>query len=138
MAKPNYIETCEDILNTNHEDQYIDIRYVGKVRGQDAYIFCIVNSNGAEVSLPPNQKKKAIIMDQEYFNTRFVVKYFIIEIPNCKSCPYFKAANCCSSDGFDRMEDWICGKTGKKIQSAVEWHEESKIPVPDWCPIKMV
>ena len=62
----------------------------------------------------------------------------LIEIPNCKSCPHFKTANPFSSDGWDRMEDWICGKTEKKIQGAVEWHEESKIQVPAWCPIKMV
>ena len=40
------------------------------------------------------------------------------------------------------MEDWQCWhskcqtKNGpRKIQGSVEWHEESKILVPDWCPI---
>jgi hypothetical protein len=65
-----------------------------------------------------------------------------IEIDNCKSCPFFKAGPPYSTDGWDRMEDWLCtnpkadkGKP-KKIQGAVEWHEEDGIKVPDWCPIK--
>lgn len=29
----------------------------------------------------------------------------VIEIENCKQCPYFKTANPFSSDGFDFMED---------------------------------
>lgn len=62
-----------------------------------------------------------------------------IEINNCKSCPYFKTGNHWSSDGWDRMEDWICTKSDpeKTIQKSVEWHDESKITVPDWCPIKV-
>ena len=35
------------------------------------------------------------------------------------------------------MEDWMCTKSNKKIQGAVEWHEESKINIPDWCLIKV-
>jgi hypothetical protein len=61
-----------------------------------------------------------------------------IEIKSCKECPHFDTANHWSSDGWDRMEDWICTKDGKdrKIQGAVEWFEESKIAIPDWCPLK--
>jgi hypothetical protein len=59
-----------------------------------------------------------------------------LEIKNCRECPNFKTGNRWSSDGFDRMEDWLCTKCdGKKIQGAVEWHEESKIEIPEWCPI---
>lgn len=64
--------------------------------------------------------------------------YIEIKIENCKQCPHFTAENQYSSDGWDRMEDWMCNKTTPdktKIQGAVEWHEESKIAVPDWCPI---
>lgn len=59
-----------------------------------------------------------------------------IEIQSCKQCPFFKTKNPWSSDGFDSMVDWICSKKdpNKVIQSAVEWHEESKIKIPDWCP----
>lgn len=60
-----------------------------------------------------------------------------IEIKSCKECPFFKTANYYSSDGWDAMEDWICTKSDKKIQGAVEWHEESKIQIPDWCEIKI-
>ena len=79
-----------------------------------------------------------------------------IEIQSCKQCPFFKTTNEWSSDGWDRMEDWICTKhpensspvrikgyiqindgKGKLIQSCVEWHEEKKIQIPQWCPIKI-
>jgi hypothetical protein len=58
-----------------------------------------------------------------------------IDVKNCKECPHFKTANPWSSDGWDRMEDWICSKAEKTIQKAVEWHEENGIEIPDWCPI---
>lgn len=56
-----------------------------------------------------------------------------IEIKNCTGCPFFERTNPWSSDGWDRMEDWMCKKSNKKIASSVEWHEESKISIPDWC-----
>jgi hypothetical protein len=36
------------------------------------------------------------------------------------------------------MEDWMCIKADKKIQGGVEWHEESKIKIPDWCPAQNI
>lgn len=59
-----------------------------------------------------------------------------IEINSCKECPFFKTSNRWSSDGWDKMEDWICNKSNKTIQDSVEWFEESKINIPDWCEIK--
>ena len=59
-----------------------------------------------------------------------------LEIKSCKQCPFFKTTNQWSSDGFDRMEDWMCGKNDRIIQGAVEWHEEKDINVPEWCPIQ--
>lgn len=61
----------------------------------------------------------------------------IIGIKNCKECPHFKTENQWSSDGWDRMEDWVCGKENKKIQGSVEWHEERHIQIPEWCPNKI-
>lgn len=63
----------------------------------------------------------------------------ILEIETCLKCPYFKTGNQWSSDGWDRMEDWICTKMNpeKKIAGAVEWHEERKIKIPEWCPISL-
>jgi len=59
-----------------------------------------------------------------------------VPITSCKQCPHFKTANPWSSDGFDHMEDWTCTEAGnKKIQGAVEWHEERKIQIPTWCPL---
>jgi hypothetical protein len=64
----------------------------------------------------------------------------VLEFENCKGCPFFKTGNYWSSDGWDRMEDWICchPEVGeKKIAGSVEWHEEKKIKVPEWCPIAL-
>lgn len=58
----------------------------------------------------------------------------VIDIKSCKDCPFFDTRNQWSSDGWDRMEDWYCKRAEKKIQGAVEWHEEKKIQIPDWCP----
>lgn len=42
-----------------------------------------------------------------------------------------------STDGFDRGHDWMCkAKDNKIIAGFVEWHEEDKTPVPEWCPVK--
>lgn len=60
-----------------------------------------------------------------------------IEINSCKQCPHFKTDNQWSSDGLDKMEDWICKKINKKIEGCVEWYEEKKIKIPDWCPCKI-
>jgi hypothetical protein len=36
------------------------------------------------------------------------------------------------------MVDWECtNKNNKKIQGAVEWHEEKKIEVPKWCLLRI-
>ena len=61
-----------------------------------------------------------------------------IEIKSCKECPHFQKENLWSSDGWDNMEDWVCTKDEiKTIQSAVEWWEEDKIEIPEWCPCKL-
>lgn len=57
-----------------------------------------------------------------------------IEIENCSKCPHFYTGNQYSTDGWDRMEDWMCKKADRKIRGSVEWHEEKGIKIPDWCP----
>ena len=59
-----------------------------------------------------------------------------IEIKSCKECPFFQLGGKYSTDGFDIMQDWLCGKSKKKIEGAVEWHEENRIEVPAWCEIR--
>jgi len=62
----------------------------------------------------------------------------IIDISNCGQCPHWKAENFHSSDGWDRMEDWMCYKNPenkRKISGSVEWHD--KIAIPDWCEITL-
>jgi len=60
----------------------------------------------------------------------------IVDIQSCQECSFFYTDKQYSTDGFDFMENWNCRKKDKKIQGAVEWHEISKIKIPDWCPIK--
>lgn len=62
-----------------------------------------------------------------------------ISVKTCKQCPHFTTANQWSSDGWDRMEDWVCTKSQphRVISRSVEWHEESKIEIPEWCEIKV-
>lgn len=59
-----------------------------------------------------------------------------IEINNCKldKCPHFTITKTESTDGWDRGEYWHCKKADRQIASFVEWHEEKKEPVPEWCP----
>lgn len=53
----------------------------------------------------------------------------------CATCPSKKETNFYSSDGWDRMVDWVCAeKENKKIANAVEWHEEKRVQLPVWCP----
>ncbi len=60
----------------------------------------------------------------------------IIEIDSCKNCPHFEEKPYPTADSFERAHNWHCKKKdGEKIAGYVEWHEESKIEIPDWCPI---
>jgi hypothetical protein len=63
----------------------------------------------------------------------------VLEIDNCQSCPFLHRERYYSPDSFEAPSfDWYCKKSGmKKIRGYVEWHEESKIPIPDWCEIKV-
>jgi hypothetical protein len=61
-----------------------------------------------------------------------------IEIKNCKECPYFKIERMHTAGSFEHAMNWFCGKeNNKKIQGYVEFHEESKIKIPEWCPISI-
>lgn len=58
------------------------------------------------------------------------------EIADCSECKFHTVSDRYSSDGWDRMEDWTCTKSNKKIAGGVEWHD--KIPVPNWCEILVI
>jgi len=64
------------------------------------------------------------------------MKEVYVKITSCRACPHFKIGDKYSSDGWDRMGDWVCEVDKKIIQGGVEWYEESKIEIPDWCPLK--
>ena len=61
------------------------------------------------------------------------------DIESCKQCPFFDTERYYSPDSFEAPSfDWYCEKMGhKKICGYVEWHEEDKIKIPEWCPIKV-
>ena len=66
----------------------------------------------------------------------------VCDLPSCSQCPAHETNNQWSSDGWDRMEDWVCKDvmdtdTGKpkKVMGSVEWHD--KVPIPDWCPRRL-
>ncbi len=59
------------------------------------------------------------------------IKY---SISSCLRCPFLVKGPFESTDGFDRGQNWYCGKSdNKKIVGFVEWHEEKKIEIPQWC-----
>ena len=60
----------------------------------------------------------------------------VLDIESCKECNFFKAERMYTSDSWEEAYNWFCEKSGhKKIRGYVEWHEEKKIDIPDWCEI---
>ena len=57
-----------------------------------------------------------------------------LEMTNCNQCPFLGRYDY-STDGWDRVEDWTCKKENKKIASCVDWHQTSKVEIPEWCPL---
>lgn len=58
------------------------------------------------------------------------------EIKSCQSCPFLKKGPHESTDGWDSGQDWFCTNSNNKLISGfVEWHDEKKIKIPDWCPL---
>ena len=49
--------------------------------------------------------------------------------------PVWREANKLQNKVTDKVGGTLI-KGGKKIMNAVEWHEESKIKIPDWCSLK--
>lgn len=59
-----------------------------------------------------------------------------LEIKNCKQCPFFKEERHYTSDSFEIVFDWFCKKkNNKKIAGYVEYSDENKMTIPEWCPI---
>ena len=61
-----------------------------------------------------------------------------IDVATCKDCPFHEAKRHYTADSFEYAHDWLCKKAhGKKIAGYVEWHEEKKVEIPEWCPAKV-
>ena len=58
-----------------------------------------------------------------------------LTITKCGECPHHKVGNSYSIDGWDRGEDWTCGKTGKPLAGFVERPSDEPHEVPTWCPL---
>jgi hypothetical protein len=62
----------------------------------------------------------------------------IVDIKNCKQCPFFKEERHYTADSFEHAYNWFCKKENNKpIATYVEWHEDNKIEIPEWCPIQI-
>jgi hypothetical protein len=61
----------------------------------------------------------------------------ILDIKTCRECSNIDVIRgYISPDSFEAPNyDWFCKVNGEKIRGYVEWHEENKIPIPEWCPI---
>jgi hypothetical protein len=61
-----------------------------------------------------------------------------IEISNCKQCPYLHKERVFGEDSFEQGYDWLCKKSENAIiEPFVQAFEESKVEVPDWCPMQL-
>lgn len=60
-----------------------------------------------------------------------------LEIKSCKDCPFFSSEKVYTGDSWEDVSKWTCKKANRVISGDVDWYEERKIPVPDWCPIKI-
>jgi len=90
------------------------------------------------------------------------MKTVTIQITSCQECPYFSRSPYPTNDSFERPNYWWCSNPKveevpsefegeeedrifikkdenkeklRKIAGYVEWHEEDKIKIPDWCPL---
>ena len=61
-----------------------------------------------------------------------------LEIKNCRDCPFFENERYYTEDSWETAFNWFCLKESprKKIAEYVEWHEESKVNIPEWCEFK--
>jgi hypothetical protein len=61
-----------------------------------------------------------------------------LEIKTCKECPFFEEKRMYTADSWEMPYDWFCKKAkNRKIAGYVEWHEEDKVEIPKWCPVKI-
>ncbi len=62
-----------------------------------------------------------------------------IEISSCQKCLHFIERPYPTADSWERAHNWHCSKMhNKKIAGYVEWHDEDKIGIPEWCPIRVI
>lgn len=58
-----------------------------------------------------------------------------IPLTTCRKCPHFSEERMYTADSFEIPFNWFCNHGEKrKIRGYVEWHEEDKIEIPNWCP----
>lgn len=57
----------------------------------------------------------------------------LLEIYNCKVCPYMKSSRYYTADSFENVQEWKCTKGGlEKRITLHEWNDP--IPnIPEWC-----
>jgi len=61
-----------------------------------------------------------------------------LKVKTCQQCPFFLSERAYTADSFEMCFNWFCNKEEKKkIRSYVDWNEEDKVPIPEWCPVLM-
>ena len=64
----------------------------------------------------------------------------IIDIKDCRECPFHYTTPYPTSDSWERAQNCFCKhddvqhcKQDKLVSGYIEWHD--KVPIPFWCPI---
>jgi hypothetical protein len=58
-----------------------------------------------------------------------------IKIKDCSECPNFQSERVYTADSFETVYTWKCTPHNRIIKRYVETFD--KVPIPEWCPIKI-
>ena len=58
-----------------------------------------------------------------------------IKLKNCIGCPYLETNRQYTADSFETCFKWTCKKSDKVIANYVDWNEDDRIKIPEWCEI---
>jgi len=58
-----------------------------------------------------------------------------IKIKDCSECPNFQSKRVYTADSFENVFTWKCTPEKRIIRKYVETFD--KVPIPEWCPLKI-
>lgn len=74
-----------------------------------------------------------------------------LKLETCKECPHLKTEDYLTSDSWDHVTTWYCGKSDRPkpedrdwkpiVENSsyianVEWPSEEPKKIPKWCPLR--